>query len=178
MTRPASQLLRQRNADDIEHPGGNLLQHLARTADLLESWQATPAVVLAGLCHAAYGTDGFAVALFELDERDLLQQVIGREAEALVYRYAACDRGFTYAAAIGGVFGYRDRFTGDEVRLPAAVQAGFVDMTFANELDLYDHSSEFRTTVWPKLVPVFAGYERLANPAAFAAYQERCLLDA
>lgn len=177
MTRQAAQLLSQRNADAIEHPGGTLLRHLERTADLLELWEASPATVSAGLWHAAYGTDGFDVALFSLEERDLLRQVIGVDAESHVYCYAACDRRFTYAAAMRGEFAYRDRLTGEQPDLPADVRRAFVDITFANEIDLYDHSPEFRTTLWPKLTPVFAGLEHSASPAALAAYQERCALD-
>jgi hypothetical protein len=38
-----------------------------------------------GLCHAAYGTDGFSTALLRLDERFMLAEMIGAETEQLVY---------------------------------------------------------------------------------------------
>lgn len=78
-------LLRTRGADSIDHPGGTLLAHLVRVASLLAEWGADDDVQLAGLCHAAYGTDGFGVALLGLDERALVIEAIGQNAEALVY---------------------------------------------------------------------------------------------
>src|SRR5262249_50650533 len=50
--------LEAHGAGAIEHPGGTLLAHLCRTADLLASWGASPALTVAGLCHATYGTGG------------------------------------------------------------------------------------------------------------------------
>ncbi|WP_329200993.1 DUF6817 domain-containing protein [Streptomyces sp. NBC_00667] len=40
------------------HPGGTLGAHLQRVQQQLEHWRARPALQLAGLCHAFYGTDG------------------------------------------------------------------------------------------------------------------------
>ena len=91
-------LLVERGADCIEHPGGTLLDHLGRVASLLEGWGATDDVQKAGLCHACYGTDGFAPSLLGLDERGLLAARIGRRAEAWVYLYASCDREVVYPA--------------------------------------------------------------------------------
>jgi hypothetical protein len=58
------QLLTDLGAARIEHPGGTLLAHLERTRSRLAAWHARPALQLAGLCHAFYGTDGFATALW------------------------------------------------------------------------------------------------------------------
>jgi hypothetical protein len=55
----AQKLLRARGAGGLPHPGGTLLEHLSRVRAQLAAWGAAPAVQLAGLCHAAYGTDGF-----------------------------------------------------------------------------------------------------------------------
>jgi hypothetical protein len=92
----AEDFLRERGAGDIAHPGGTLLDHLWRVRDLLDEWGASVEVQLAGLCHASYSTDGFAVNLIEITERSCLLHVIGSEAEASVYLYGSCDRGYTY----------------------------------------------------------------------------------
>lgn len=55
----ADGFLRELGAEDIPHPGGTLLAHLRRVRTRLASWDARPALQLAGLCHAFYGTDGF-----------------------------------------------------------------------------------------------------------------------
>src|SRR5262245_12290467 len=85
-------LLGARGAADIADPGGTVLAHWQRTASTLTAWGATPELVAAGLCHAAYGTDAFRVQLLTLAERDVLRAAIGDEAESIVYAYCALDR--------------------------------------------------------------------------------------
>ncbi len=50
--------LEEWGARSHSHPGGTLLDHLVRTESMLRHWGAPDEVALAGLCHAAYGTDG------------------------------------------------------------------------------------------------------------------------
>jgi len=49
----AEALLVARNAQNPEHPGGTLLEHLRRVGEQLAGWGASREVQLAGLCHAA-----------------------------------------------------------------------------------------------------------------------------
>ncbi len=49
----AEALLVARNAQNLEHPGGTLLEHLRRVGEQLAGWGASREVQLAGLCHAA-----------------------------------------------------------------------------------------------------------------------------
>ena len=91
------EFLRTRGAAGMpSHPGGTLLEHLLRVADRLGAWGADPTVQLAGLCHAAYGTDGFDQCLVRPTDRAVLSALIGERAEALVHLYATCDRGAVY----------------------------------------------------------------------------------
>src|SRR5215468_11359912 len=83
--RTALAFLEAHGAGAIENPGGTLIAHLCRTADLLVSWGASPALTVAGLCHATYGTDGFPTALLPTSRRGDLVAVIGATAEAIVY---------------------------------------------------------------------------------------------
>src|SRR4029450_13684701 len=89
----AVELFTERGAGELAHPGGTLLEHLRRVHATLCAWGEEDDVALAGLTHAAYGTDGFGEALFRLDERELLQDTIGVAAERIVYLYLARDRG-------------------------------------------------------------------------------------
>jgi hypothetical protein len=131
------QLLRDRQAGSIEHLNGNLLDHLERTERLLLNWDATSVLATAGLCHAAYGTDGFAPFLLGLDERDVLTSAVGSDVEAIVYFYGSCDRSFLYPQiGRGESTTFRDRFTG-EVSSPSMEQLrAFADLTLANEADV------------------------------------------
>jgi hypothetical protein len=129
--------LRERGAEGIPHPGGTLYAHLTRVHDRLVALGRPPEVCLAGLTHAAYGTDGFDVTLLDLDRRETLYALVGPAAEALVYRYGACDRRLTWRdlARTGEV---HDRFTGTvETPDPAALRA-FADLSIVNELDLVE----------------------------------------
>jgi hypothetical protein len=149
------------------------LAHLQRTAAMLADWRASETLCIAGLCHAAYGTDGFNQALLELSERARLARAIGAAAEDLVYFYASCDREFTYAGLVDGTLGFRDRFTGT-VSVPERDRMRqFMELTFANEIDVARHSTpSFVRDVWPKLVALFSRCEPLVSPAAARAFAE------
>jgi hypothetical protein len=138
LVRPeVGQFLLDRGAATIDHPGGKLFDHLVRTAATLVEWGVSVDLVAAGLCHAMYGTDGFATGLASLDERDTVRGLVGDEAEAIVYCYAASDRRVTWPVIGRGVAApYRDRFTDERRTLSPAEGAAYWTLTTANELDL------------------------------------------
>lgn len=160
------ELLRTRGAEDIAHPGGTLLGHLDRVAALLVTWRAAGEVQLAGLCHAAYGTDGFDTALLRLNERSVLVDAIGQRAEALVYLYGSCDRAAVYPQLSQAAVHFEDRFTGAR-RVPPGVELrAFVEITAANELDVVQHNPELARQHGAGLVALFVSAgEHLSAPA-------------
>lgn len=133
------QLLTVRGAGRLEHPGGTLLDHLVRVSDRLASYGAGPELVAAGLTHAAYSTDGYDTALLAVEERGLLRQAIGAEAEQLVYRYAATDRVPFFRQLGQPLVVWTDRFTRSGVTLDPVDVAPLVELTVANELDVLEH---------------------------------------
>jgi hypothetical protein len=162
-------LLRERGAAELEHPGGDLLSHLARTGDRLERWGGSEALVRAGRWHAAYGTEGFATALFDLDERAYVIDAVGEEAEAIVYRYGSCDRRFVYPQ-IGRELPvrFRDRFTGAVETVHEPAVRAFAELTVANELDVIAHSPTFRREHGPAMAARFGCWSEVLPPAACA----------
>jgi hypothetical protein len=162
--------LEAHGAGAIEHPGGTLLAHLCRTADLLASWGASPALTVAGLCHATYGTDGFQTALLPTSRRGDLVEVIGVTAEAIVYFYASCDRGM-FLPQLGHHEPprFRDRFTRAEFHPESEMVRRFVELTFANELDIAAHSPPFAQNYGFSIVELFSRCRALASDAANAA---------
>ncbi|MFD9893043.1 DUF6817 domain-containing protein [Amycolatopsis sp. NPDC059027] len=135
-------LLERYGAAEIEHPGGTLLAHLLRVEERLARWEARPALRLAGLCHAAYGTDGFPTALMPLGRRAELAEAVGAEAEALVYLYGACDRSASYPRLAEGA-PMTDRFSAEEFVPTKEQRRDFAELTAANELDLVFASADF-----------------------------------
>ena len=131
--------LESRAAREVAHVAKTLFEHLHGTYELLREWGSPTELCHAGLCHAVYGTDGLATALLDVRiERPALAAVIGDAAEAQVYLYASCDRGYLYPQlGTAGRPSFRDRFTGDTFVPDPAAFAAFMELTFANELDMF-----------------------------------------
>lgn len=166
------QFLLDHGAAQIDHPGGTLFAHLCRVADRLADWDATSDVVLAGLCHAVYGTDGFPTALTPPGERGELAEVIGVAAEKIVYLYGSCDRGATYPLFVGaGPVAFHDRFTGAVREAEDAQVRAFVEISAANELDVVPHSENFEPHYGSALLELFTRARHWLSPAAWAACQ-------
>ncbi|MFJ1975579.1 DUF6817 domain-containing protein [Streptomyces sp. NPDC087903] len=160
-------LLREFGAESIAHPGGTLLTHLQRVQARLATWKARPALQLAGLCHAFYGTDGFPAALLPLDRRNDLEGVIGAEAEAIVYLYAACDRKATYPALNQADAAFHDRFTGRSHIPGPQLRRDFTELSAANELDLAVIDSAFRDKWGSQLLALFTRLQDLLSADAW-----------
>lgn len=135
----AIRLLQDKRAAEIKHVGGTLMPHLVGTSKLLEEWGNPPALCLAGLVHTAYGTDGFAETFFDpMTQRQDLAAIIGEEAEAITYFYDSCDRKFLYSRVRKGEpVRFRDRYTQQESDPDPALYASFLELTFANELEIF-----------------------------------------
>jgi hypothetical protein len=168
--RPIAEFLRSHGADRLEHPGGSLYEHLCRVADRISEWTADPVLEAVGLCHACYGTDGFAHAMVDLVDRDSLVKLIGSRAEALVYLYCSCDRAAVYPLLAGGKpLLFRDRFTG-HTHVPVELDIrAFVEVTAANELDALAHNSTLLAEHGSGLFALFAGARGHLSDAAYRA---------
>ncbi len=169
---PAVALLTGLGAADITHPGGTLLAHLTRVQRQLAEWGARPALQLAGLCHAFYGTDGFAGTLLPLDRRDELVAAVGTEAEALVYLYASCDRGATYPTLADADGPFHDRFTGLSHTPQPQARRDFAELSAANEIDIARLDPAFRDRWGPELLSLFTRVRPLLSQPAWSDCQE------
>jgi hypothetical protein len=154
-------------AEQIGHPGGTLLAHLCRVYRLLATWEARPALRLAGLCHAAYGTDGFPTALLSLDRRAELAGVIGPEAEEIVHVYSAMNRKATYPGLATPDTPFHDRFTGAARPMDRSRREDLAELTVANEVDLARVNPVFREQWGPDLLALFTGFRPLLSGRAW-----------
>lgn len=172
-------LLTERGAADLPHviPGTTLLEHFERTEQLLRSWGNPETVCLAGLCHAAYSSDGFEGQVLDHASRDTLVKVAGPQVEAIVYVYGSCDAGRVYPQ-IGHDWPvrFRDRFDGSERDLVAEELSIFCELKFANAMELMttrreratlSRSKSDRLRAWLPFVsaPARAAFEACAKPA-------------
>ncbi|WP_127504391.1 DUF6817 domain-containing protein [Actinoplanes solisilvae] len=159
--------LRARGAESVPHAGGSLYEHLGRVRERLAGHGLGEDEQLAGLTHAAYGTDGFHVVLLDVTDRAELRALIGVKAEAMVYRYGGCDRDRTWRA-LPSTQTIRCRFTGNaESPTPAELRA-FADLSIVNELDVFERSAEIAAKAGDYFRSVFPTWEPLASPSVMA----------
>ncbi|WBB67628.1 DUF6817 domain-containing protein [Micromonospora sp. WMMD812] len=154
--------LRRHGAERIAHPGGNLYAHLCRVSERLAVLGCGSEVRAAGLTHAVYGTDGFDLALLDRADRAVLRDLVGADAEELVYLYGACDRRRSWRelAETGQVF---DRFV-RQVRTPTAAQLrSLTDLSIVNELDVIEHDPAVADRHGAYLRELFASWAPLAS---------------
>jgi hypothetical protein len=167
----ARRFLSAHEAEKVEHLSSDLATHLEGTLALLEAWDAPERLRLAGLCHAAYGTDGFPPALIDASERTTLRDVIGERAEEIVYVYAACDRSHAYPQlGVRDTVVFRDRFTGDSLEPSDEMLRDFVELTYANELELALRVPEFARCNRSFYLDLFARCRAYASRPAYAAF--------
>ncbi|WFE43558.1 DUF6817 domain-containing protein [Verrucosispora sp. WMMD1129] len=155
--------LRQRGAETIPHPGGTLYAHLCRVHDRLGDLGCAVDAQLAGLAHAVYGTDGFDVTLLDWADRATLRNLIGDDAEALVYLYGACDRRRTWRqlAETGVVV---NRFTSQTWHLEPEQRQPFVDLSIVNELDVVEQDAATADRYGEYFRSLFAAWAPIASP--------------
>jgi hypothetical protein len=84
--------VRKFGTDAIGHFGRPLTVHLIETGRWLEKWGSSRELVAAGAFHSIYGTEEFREKAVGLERRPEIQQVIGEEAERLVYLFCLADR--------------------------------------------------------------------------------------
>lgn len=133
----------------------------------LGRWEARPALQLAGLCHAFYGTDGFGLAPLPLGHRSRLVEAIGAEAESIVYLYASCGRAASYPTLDGPEPTFHDRFTGRGFVPTLGQLRDFAELTAANEVDIAHVDSAFRASYGAGLLALFTRLRPLLSPAAW-----------
>lgn len=87
----ARELVRRR-ADLVSHARGSLEQHLVGVYEVLERWGQPERVRLAGLLHSGYSTESFGFRMFGESERPRIRELIGVDAERLVFAFGGCGR--------------------------------------------------------------------------------------
>ena len=77
---------------DVDHTGGDFLQHLCAVHDLLLARGASARVAAAGMFHSIYGTETFQGFSLPLDQRPRVRELIGERAEHLAWCNCVMDR--------------------------------------------------------------------------------------
>ena len=77
---------------DVEHTGGDFLQHLCAVHDLLAEHGADAELAAAGMFHSIYGTERFQGFSLPLDQRGRVRALIGERAERIAWVNCVMDR--------------------------------------------------------------------------------------
>lgn len=96
---------------NIDHTNGKFLPHLKGLSEYLERYNRPFPTVIAGLFHSIYGTETFNGFSLPLERREEVREVIGIEAEALVYTYCRMSQASFDMSVIEGKPCLRDRDT-------------------------------------------------------------------
>lgn len=130
--------LRKASTEQMPHTEVGLFDHLLGTRRLLVEWEARPALCDAGLFHSIYSTEHYELKAVPLSMRDEVRQVIGDEAESLVWLFCMMRR-TTLSQNL-----HRDkdlsvqhRLTGEWIPLTEGQFRDLITMTFANCLEAF-----------------------------------------
>ncbi len=120
---------------DIEHFGRALKKHLIGTHDLLDQWQNSKNVCLAGLFHSIYGTKTFSPAALTTESRDDVRLLIGEQAEALVFVFGMSDRKRLLLENRSPPYRWIDHRTGEQTEICDDLLNNLVEIEIANFIE-------------------------------------------
>ena len=120
---------------DMQHFGRPFKEHLIGTYDLLDQWQNSSAVCLAGLFHSVYGTKTFSSAALSTESRDAVRSLIGEEAEALVFVFGLSDRKHLLLENGSPPYRWVNYRTGEQTEIDEQSLNRLVEMEVANFLE-------------------------------------------
>ena len=126
-------LLIDLNTDSSSHSQGTLIDHLQNTYELLKQWNNPNYVCLAGLFHSIYGTQIYKKQTLGLQQRNLIKEAIGIEAEYLVYLFCIMHRGYFYNHLHSNEV--RSSQDGTHILISEKTKRNLCEILVANELE-------------------------------------------
>lgn len=128
--------LRQAGTHATAHSGGNFLDHLTGTMDILVRWNARPPVCDAGLFHSVYGTESFEKVTITADMRQDVERMIGEEAEQLVWLFSVLERqSLEQNLDRKDDYALDHKETGERIAISERQYLDLIDLLIANALE-------------------------------------------
>jgi len=122
----------------MPHSDRGLFDHLLGTRQLLVEWEARPALCDAGLFHSVYSTDHYELKALPLSRRDDVRELIGDEAESLVFLFCMMRRETLYDnLRKDRDFSVKHRLTGEWIPLTEGQFRDLITLSFANCLEAF-----------------------------------------
>jgi len=128
-------LLKEFNTDENPHSNRTLSDHLIGTYDLLEKWNNTKEICLAGLFHSIYGTMVYKISSANLSKRKYIENIIGKRAEELVYLFCVTDRREYFKMREKNQIILKDIVHNKEIYISKNNLYALIEIEFANNLE-------------------------------------------
>ncbi|MFL9867847.1 hypothetical protein PQR67_27040 [Paraburkholderia fungorum] len=138
--------VRKFGTDQIFHFGRPLTSHLVETSRWLTTWGSPRALVAAGAFHSIYGTEEFRERAVSLERRPEIREIIGEEAEALVYLFCLADRHALFSAQAAGSYSVPLPSLGTRAELDEPTFAALLELEAANIVDSALHQADAPST--------------------------------
>jgi len=130
--------LRKASTEGMPHSDRGLFDHLLGTRQLLVEWESRLALCDAGLFHSIYSTEHYELKAIPLFMRDEVRQLIGDEAESLVWLFCMMRRKtLDQNLHKDGDLSVQHRLTGEWIPLTEGQFHDLITMTFANCLEAF-----------------------------------------
>ena len=131
--------LRNASTEGMPHSDRGLFDHLLGTRQLLVEWESRLALCDAGLFHSVYGTEHYELKAIPPSMRDEVRQLIGDEAESLVWLFCMMRRKTLFDQKLHKVrdFSVQHRLTGEWIPLTEGQFHDLITMSFANCLEAF-----------------------------------------
>jgi hypothetical protein len=136
--------LREANTETMPHSDRGLFNHLLGTQQLLVDWGSRPALCDAGLFHSIYSTEHYEQQALPLARRGEVRQLIGDEAESLVWLFCMMRReAFFLELGKDRSPSVQHRETGEQIPLNGTQHQDLLTLLFANSLEPFPRCSWF-----------------------------------
>jgi hypothetical protein len=136
--------LRDAHTEGMPHSGRALFDHLLGTRQVLVEWAARPALCDAGLFHSIYSTEHYQEQALPLSRRGEVQQLIGVEAESLVWLFCMMRReAFFQDLGKGRSPVVQHRETGEQIPLSGTQREDLLTLLFANSMEGFPRCNWF-----------------------------------
>jgi hypothetical protein len=145
---PHEDILKRYHADTTGHSGRTFLEHLKGTRRLLQEWEMPEYVCTAGLFHSIYGTNIFTVASAPLEDREVLQTLIGAKAEWLAYLFCVANRPNAFLS-VGETGRLMNRHTYQEIPITNQERLELIAIEVANHIE-QDMGAQLIAHIWDK----------------------------
>jgi hypothetical protein len=121
---------------ELRHSGRDFYTHLKGTHDLLKAWKNPEVVCLGGLFHSIYGTWHFRHKSFPIENRHVIRDLIGEEAEFLAYVFCVTERPKAFLVHAGSPeIAIKDHHAGSLIRLATVELNKLLEIEAANLLE-------------------------------------------